>query len=161
VYAKGVLVTWRVSTLLPVSFSLLRRFCLIFAVDKIERERARLELEAEAAAVAAQHAAESAQTLLAKSFRLQRQQRMLRDRRDEMLRRGLESLEELEVEDRKEGEQKERERIEKEALQLAAASSSSASDPLDLSWWTGALSPSFGVDPGSGDGTVLPSRDTS
>jgi hypothetical protein len=92
---------------------------------------------------------------------LEKQRAFLRERGEEMLRRGFATLDELEAEDRKEGEQKERERIEKEALQLSAASSSSAADPLDLSWWTGALSPSFGVDPGSGDGTVLPSRNTS
>ena len=121
---------------------------------KLSREEERLRSEKSEARVALRSA-------MAKLERLESQEEMLRRRGEEMLRRGFATLEELEEEDRKEGEQKERERIEKEALQLAAASPSSASDPLDLSWWTGALSPSFGVDPGSGDGTVLPSSNTS
>jgi hypothetical protein len=125
--------------------------CLLLShpglVRKLDDQVARLEQEEEAA--------------YAKHRRLRKQRKLLEKRRAEMLRRGFSTLEEMEAEDREEGEQKERERIEKEALQLAAASSSSAADPLDLSWWTGALSPSFVVDPGSGDGTVPPSGNTS
>jgi hypothetical protein len=104
---------------------------------------------------------EAMRVAISKVERLEKQEDLLERREADLLRSGFQTLEELEEEERQEGEQKERERIEKEALQLAAASSSSALDPLDLSWWTESFSPSLGVDPGSGDGTVLPSRDTS
>jgi len=131
-------------------------------VAKLDRDVRRLEDEEEAAAEAARELAESARELLAKSFRLRKQKRLLTERRSEMLSRGFSSLEEMEKEDREEAAGRERERIEREALPSVGASVSVGSPaPLDLALWADVVSPSFWAVPDSGDGTVLPSSSTS